>query len=199
MPVSVSLGAKVGFWGVLGVCPFWLCTVLLVPVCWYCRWSSYMLKQIKELTWIISSLAKKMYLACISLPSWFTVWPRKRLYGHIQQCGAGVEVNIGSCSFLSWCCCQKECLSNCTPKSLLNLLNVIYTYLLQLPLPENCSFSLPCSFCQKCFSSLNMYAMYKKRNPLWEALNRAKRRVWWFSCGRISAASRLTDDTEHVV
>lgn len=136
-------------------------------VCWYCCWSSCMLKRIEELIWIISSLAKKcLYLACISLPDWFTVWSHKWLYGHIRQCGAGVEVNIGSSSFLSWCCCQKECSSDYTPKSLLNLLNVVYTYLLQLPLPENSSFSLPCSFCQKRFSSLNIYGMYKKRNLL---------------------------------
>lgn len=64
-------------------------------------------------------------------------------------------VNTGSSSSFGWHCCQKECSSHCTLKSLLNLLNVFYTCLLQLPLPENSSSSLPCSFCQK--SSLNIY------------------------------------------
>lgn len=80
-------------------------------VCWCCCWSSWMLERIRELIWIRSSLAKKWwYLACISLPNWFTVWPRA------HQCGAGVGVNIGSSSSLSWHCCQKECSSNYTPK-----------------------------------------------------------------------------------
>lgn len=51
---------------------------------------------------------KWLYSACISLPNWFTVWPCKRLYGHIRQCGAGVEVNIGSSSSLSWRFCQRN-------------------------------------------------------------------------------------------
>lgn len=40
-------------------------SALPLCVCWYCCWYCCMLKQIKELIWIISSLAKKMIIVSL--------------------------------------------------------------------------------------------------------------------------------------